>query len=107
MVSAAADDPLGAAVALLFVQGWRVSEVLGLAWDDRSTIRWNQEVGNNATNVRTPLKTVGASLYSDPMGFIFTPGSDLVAPFNAGLAAMKSDGTLDAMITRWFFEYGK
>lgn len=53
------------------------------------------------------FKTVGASLYSDPMGFIFTPGSDLVAPFNAGLAAMKSDGTLDAMITRWFFEYGK
>ena len=27
-------DRLGAAVALLFVQGWRVSEVLGLAWED-------------------------------------------------------------------------
>jgi polar amino acid transport system substrate-binding protein len=53
------------------------------------------------------FKTVGESLYSDPMGFIFTPGSDLVAPFNAGLAAMKADGTLDAMITRWFFDYGK
>ena len=34
MVRAAADDRLGAAVALLFVQGWRVSEVLGLAWSD-------------------------------------------------------------------------
>jgi polar amino acid transport system substrate-binding protein len=53
------------------------------------------------------FKTVGESLYSDPMGFIFTPGSDLVAPFNAGLASMKADGTLDAMITKWFFEYGK
>ena len=34
LVAAAVDDRLGAAVALLFVQGWRVSEVLGLAWGD-------------------------------------------------------------------------
>jgi integrase len=34
LVAAALDDRLGAAVALLFVQGWRVSEVLGLAWAD-------------------------------------------------------------------------
>ena len=34
LVSAAASERLGAAVALLFVQGWRVSEVLGLAWGD-------------------------------------------------------------------------
>jgi integrase len=34
LVSAAAAQRLGAAVALLFVQGWRVSEVLGLAWGD-------------------------------------------------------------------------
>jgi integrase len=34
VVAAAAGDLLGAAVALLFVQGWRVSEVLGLAWSD-------------------------------------------------------------------------
>jgi integrase len=34
LVRAAADDRLGAAVAMLFVQGWRVSEVLGLAWSD-------------------------------------------------------------------------
>jgi len=27
-------DRLGAAVAVLFVQGWRVSEVLGLGWED-------------------------------------------------------------------------
>ncbi|MEZ5260703.1 MAG: hypothetical protein R2755_02755 [Acidimicrobiales bacterium] len=30
----AAPDRLGVAVALLFIQGWRVSEVLGLAWGD-------------------------------------------------------------------------
>ncbi|MEO8697792.1 MAG: site-specific integrase [Acidimicrobiales bacterium] len=34
LVAAAADHRLGAAVAMLFVQGWRVSEVLGLAWSD-------------------------------------------------------------------------
>lgn len=53
------------------------------------------------------FKTVGESLYSDPMGFIFTPGSDLVEPFNAGLASMKADGTLDNLITKWFFEYSR
>jgi integrase len=34
LIGAAADDRLAAAVALLFIQGWRVSEVLGLAWSD-------------------------------------------------------------------------
>ena len=34
LLSAARDHRLGAAVALLFLQGWRVSEVLGLAWED-------------------------------------------------------------------------
>jgi integrase len=34
LVHAAADDRYGAVVALLFLQGWRVSEALGLAWDD-------------------------------------------------------------------------
>ncbi len=34
VVAAGAGDRLGAAIALLFVQGWRVSEVLGLAWSD-------------------------------------------------------------------------
>ena len=32
--AAVKDHRLGAAVALLFLQGWRISEVLGLAWDD-------------------------------------------------------------------------
>ena len=34
LVGAAAHDRLGAVVALLFVQGWRISEALGLGWDD-------------------------------------------------------------------------
>ncbi len=34
LLAAARDHRLGAAVALLFLQGWRVSEVLGVAWED-------------------------------------------------------------------------
>ena len=34
LISAAEQIRLGAAVTLLFCQGWRVSEVLGLAWED-------------------------------------------------------------------------
>ena len=34
LLAAAREHRLGAAVALLFLQGWRVSEVLGLAWED-------------------------------------------------------------------------
>jgi integrase len=34
LLAAVQDHRLGAAVALLFLQGWRISEVLGLAWKD-------------------------------------------------------------------------
>jgi integrase len=34
LLAAVQDHRLGAAVALLFLQGWRVSEMLGLAWED-------------------------------------------------------------------------
>ena len=51
------------------------------------------------------LKTVGGPLGTEEFGFIFKPGSDLVAPFNAAIAAMKADGTLDRLNTKWFYEY--
>jgi polar amino acid transport system substrate-binding protein len=51
------------------------------------------------------FKTIGEPVKSDPMGFILTPGSNLVAPLNAAIASMKADGTLDALITQWFFLY--
>lgn len=52
------------------------------------------------------FKTVGEPVKSDPMGFILTPGSDLREPINAALASMEADGTLQALITQWFFLYG-
>lgn len=51
------------------------------------------------------LKTIGSPLGTEEFGFIFKPGSDLVAPFNAAIAAMKADGTLEKLNTKWFFEY--
>jgi integrase len=60
LVSAAATDRLGAAVALLFVQGWRVSEVLGLAWAD--------------LDLEAGVATVSrASVYADGVGMILGP----------------------------------
>ena len=49
------------------------------------------------------LKIVGDPLGTEEFGFIFTPGSDLVAPFNAAIAQMKADGYLDYLNNRWFF----
>ena len=43
-------------------------------------------------------------LVSQPLGFIFPKGSKLVAPFNAALAALKADGTLDTLRAKWFPE---
>jgi polar amino acid transport system substrate-binding protein len=51
------------------------------------------------------LKSVGGPLGTEYFGFIFKPGSDLVKPFNAAIAAMKADGTVDALNTKWFWEY--
>ncbi len=49
------------------------------------------------------LKVVGDALASEDFGFIFTPDSDLVEPFNAAIAAMHADGYFDYLNTRWFF----
>ncbi len=51
------------------------------------------------------LKLVGGPLGSEDFGFIFTKGSDLVAPVNAAIAAMKADGTLDGLNKKWFLDY--
>jgi polar amino acid transport system substrate-binding protein len=50
-------------------------------------------------------KTVGDPMGDDAYGFIFKKGSDLVAPFNAAIAAMKADGSLDKLTMKWFVEY--
>ncbi|MFN0028401.1 MAG: tyrosine recombinase XerC [Acidimicrobiales bacterium] len=66
LLAAARDDRLGAAVWLLFVNGWRVSEVLGLAWDDLDldagtvTVRRAATYVDGIGMVLGPTKTKGA-----------------------------------------------
>jgi len=60
LVAVGAEDRLGAAIALLFVQGWRVSEVLGLAWSD--------------LDFDAGVATVSqASVYADGVGMMLGP----------------------------------
>ena len=51
------------------------------------------------------LKIIGEKLGTEDFGFIFPKGSDLVGPMNAGIAALKADGTIDALNTKWFLDY--
>ena len=51
------------------------------------------------------LKVVGGPLGTEDFGFIFPKGSDLVAPVNAAIKALKEDGTFDALDKKWFLEY--
>ena len=51
------------------------------------------------------FKLVGDAMGSEDFGFIFPKGSELVRPFNAGIDAMRADGTLDKLNTRWFLDY--
>ena len=51
------------------------------------------------------LKMVGDPLQAEEFGFIFPKGSDFVAPINAGIAALKADGTFDAITQKWFVDY--
>jgi polar amino acid transport system substrate-binding protein len=51
------------------------------------------------------LKIIGEPLASEEFGFIFPKGSEYVAPINAAIAAMKADGTMDALNQKWFVDY--
>ncbi|SIQ89054.1 amino acid ABC transporter substrate-binding protein, PAAT family [Rhizobium sp. RU20A] len=51
------------------------------------------------------LKLIGGPLGTEDFGFIFPKGSDLVAPVNAAIKALKADGTFDALNKKWFLDY--
>jgi polar amino acid transport system substrate-binding protein len=55
-------------------------------------------MGENAKD----LKLTGPSMSSDQLGFIYPKGSDLVAPVNQAIAAMKADGTLAEINLQYF-----
>jgi polar amino acid transport system substrate-binding protein len=55
-------------------------------------------VGVNADKI----KLLPEKLVSQPLGFIFPKGSQLVAAVNGALASMRTDGTLAALQEKWF-----
>ena len=57
-------------------------------------------VGVNADQT----KLLPDDLQSDPLGFIYPQGSDLVGPVNDVLKEMDEDGTLEALIVKWFID---
>ncbi len=52
------------------------------------------------------FRIVGDALGAEDFGFIFPKGSDLVGPVNEAIAALRADGTFDALNKKWFFDYG-
>ncbi len=42
---------------------------IGLAWDERSTLRWNRQSGDDPVRVRTPSQTIGFSVRTNLFGF--------------------------------------
>jgi len=55
-------------------------------------------IGENADQI----ETIDDPLQSDPLGFIFPKGSELVGPVNVAIAAMVEDGTMDELGIKWF-----
>ncbi len=51
------------------------------------------------------MKFLDELLTSEDLGFVFKQGSDLVAPVDAALAAMKASGDLDKLYQKWFVDY--
>lgn len=86
-------DQFGLAVEALIsgdVDGVIIDDVAGQGYQ-----------GVNADKV----KLLPEGLQSDPLGFIYPKGSDLIDPVNQALAEMKADGTLDAIIKKWFIDF--
>jgi polar amino acid transport system substrate-binding protein len=51
------------------------------------------------------LKIVGEALATEDFGFIFTPGSEWTASFNAAIQTMQADGYHAYLNVKWFFLY--
>jgi polar amino acid transport system substrate-binding protein len=77
------------------VQALIAGDVDGVVIDDTAGQGY---VGVNADKI----KLIEGALVGQQLGFVFPKGSDLVAPFNAALAEMKADGTLEEINSKWF-----
>jgi polar amino acid transport system substrate-binding protein len=82
------------------------ASVQALQSGDVDTVLMDQTSANGYIGANPgAFKVVGEPLGTEEFGFIFTPGSDLVAPVNAALAAIKADGTMETLQKKWFYDY--
>lgn len=79
----------------LAIQALIAGDVDAVIIDDAAGLGY---IGENADQV----KTIDDGLQSDPLGFIYPQGSDLVEPVNAALDAMKASGFLDEIGRKFF-----
>ncbi|HEX6220602.1 MAG TPA: ABC transporter substrate-binding protein, partial [Acidimicrobiia bacterium] len=79
----------------LAIQALIAGDVDVVIIDDQAGIGY---IGANADQI----ETIDDPLQSDPLGFIFPQGSELVEPVNQALAAMELDGTLEELGVKWF-----
>ncbi|MEO8685095.1 MAG: transporter substrate-binding domain-containing protein [Devosia sp.] len=82
------------------------ASVSALQSGDVDTVLMDQTSANGYIGANPgAFKVVGGPLGSEDFGFILAKGSDLVAPVNAAIAAIKADGTMDALQKKWFYDY--
>jgi polar amino acid transport system substrate-binding protein len=81
----------GAAAILALNNG----DIDGVVADAVSAVAYEQEFAGE-------LVTAITGLESDPLGLVFPEGSELVDAFNVGLKQIQEDGTLDALIQKYF-----
>ena len=48
------------------------------------------------------IETIDDGLQSDPLGFIFPQGSDLVGPVNEAIQELKDNGVFETLGVKWF-----
>ncbi len=79
----------------LAVQALIAGDVDAVIIDDAAGLGY---IGENAESI----KTIDDGLQSDPLGFIFPQGSELVEPVNEVIQSMKDDGTMEELGVKFF-----
>lgn len=79
----------------LAIQALIAGDVDAVIIDDAAGLGY---VGENAESI----KTIDDGLQSDPLGFIFPKGSELIDPVNQAIQMMKDDGTMEELGVKFF-----
>ncbi len=79
----------------LAIQALIAGDVDAVIIDDAAGLGY---IGENSESI----KTIDDALQSDPLGFIFPKGSELVGPVNEAIAELAANGTLEELGVKYF-----